>query len=168
MTKKEFKELTGTKCVVVSRVQVVSMKNDISFSLKLETQSVNSIELKRDFLLREPFQTNTAMGIVSSLVYNEAYDLISYKEGVSKLSKSDEESRYFSFYDKPSEENDQMYFNILFKKDETDKLLVNRISFSKAKKQLEMCSCLRGAKCVFSKILLCHIITFAPLNFEQL
>ena len=131
-TEKEFKDLAGMKCFVVSRIKVASKTSDISFSLNRETQVLESIELNSDFLKREPSLTNPVLGITSGMVYKEVYQLIKNRNGVSKLSVFNEDARYFSFYYQTNSEAKTLFFNVFFKTDEADNLLVDRILFSLA------------------------------------
>ena len=133
LSKKEFKELADMKCYVASRVQVVSKQNDISFSLILETQTLESIDLREGFLEREPYLSNPILGITSELNYLDTRKLIHESTGVSKLSAPNKDSRHFSFYYHLAGESSNLYFNVYFKKDDADQITVNRISFSKIK-----------------------------------
>lgn len=133
LSKKDYKELAGMNCIVTSRIQVVSEANDISFSLIIESQALKSIDIRRDFLTREPYQLNPILEILPGLTYKETFELVKKNEGVSKLSKYNEESRYFSFYYSPEQTRNNLFFNIYFKKDDSEQLIVDRISFSKTK-----------------------------------
>jgi hypothetical protein len=133
LSKKEFKELAGMKCVVASRIQVVSKKNDISFSLNVESQALINVDLRQGFFEREPYQLNPILGIIPGLVYRDTYELVKKSDGITKLSKYNEQSRYFSFYYQPNEKINSLFFNVYFKMDESDQLILDRISFSHTK-----------------------------------